>query len=135
MYVYPGRETDNSETDAEILDLVQEDELELEIEQADVFAERIQRAIIDANNAIDVRKMPATLLTVSEMRTSGTLHSSPPLPIISTHSTKVKLPKLPLKNLMGIRLSAPPFGIVSSHLYMEIQSYLMLISSIILTRF
>ena len=70
--------------DAEILDLVQEDELESEIEQADVFAERVQRAIIDANNAIDVREVPATLPTISGVRTSDTLHSSPPPPVIST---------------------------------------------------
>ena len=87
--------------DAEILDLVQEDELELEIEQADVFAERVQRAIIDANNAIDVREVPATLPTVSGVRTSDTLHSLPPPPVISTHSTKVKLPKLSLKKFNG----------------------------------
>ena len=87
--------------DAEILDLVQEDELESEIEQADVFAERVQRAIIDANNAIGVREVPATLPTVSGVRTSDTLHSSPPTPVVSTHSTKVKLPKLSLKKFNG----------------------------------
>ena len=87
--------------DAEILDLVQEDKLESEIEQADVFAERAQRVIIDANNAIDVREVPATLPTVSGMRTSDTLHSSPPPPVISTHSTKVKLPKLSLNKFNG----------------------------------
>ena len=38
--------------DSKILELVSEDEVENEIEQADVFGERVQRAVIDANNAI-----------------------------------------------------------------------------------
>ena len=45
--------------------------------------------------------MPATLSTVSGVRTSDTLHSSPPPPVINTHSTKVKLPKLFLKKFNG----------------------------------
>ena len=51
--------------DAEILDLVQEDEVETEIEQADVFKERVQRAIIDTNNAIRARERPTASVASS----------------------------------------------------------------------
>lgn len=85
--------------DVEILNLVQEDKVEAEIEQADVFKEKLQRAIIDADNAIRLRR-PVALSTVPAVRTP-TLSSSPPPPPVSTHSTKVKLPKLSLKKFNG----------------------------------
>ena len=57
-----------------------------------MFAERVQRAIIDANNAIVKQKLHTVLPTTSEVRLSDTLRSSSsPLPIISARSTKVKL--------------------------------------------
>ena len=79
--------------DADILDEVDETDVENEIEQADVFKEKVQRAIIDATSAI----------TAKEVRVSG--HSSivtpPPPPALPTATTRVKLPKLSLKRFNG----------------------------------
>ena len=42
--------------DDQILELVPDEELDSEIEQADIFRERVQRSIIDATNAIEARR-------------------------------------------------------------------------------
>lgn len=46
--------------DGQILELVTDEELEDEIEQSDIFRERLQRAIIDATNTIDMKGNPST---------------------------------------------------------------------------
>jgi len=101
--------------DGEILEMVKEGEEEDKIEQADVFKEKVQRALIDVTNAIAVKKIPTALVPITSTRESppftstSTPHSSTVTPTpststlpLSTHTltlltTKVKLPKLSLK--------------------------------------
>ena len=112
--------------DEEILEQTNEDDLEDEIEQADVFAERVQRAIIDVTNAIAMKESSVTPVTVPSTRDSPppvlppstsvppstpspTLHTSTPsTPTVSSPAhppslttTKVKLPRLTLKRFNG----------------------------------
>ena len=43
----------------QILELVVDEDLEDEIEQADIFRERLQRTIMDAENSTEVKKNPS----------------------------------------------------------------------------
>ena len=83
--------------DSEILELVSEDKVESEIEQADVFGERVQRAVIDANNAISTQDK-STDPTPASLRVPS---PRSPQPTHSSLATKVKLPKLTLKKFSG----------------------------------
>ena len=92
--------------DSEILELVTEDEVENEIEQADVFKERLQRAVIDAGNAIKTKdKSPDSTPVASSRASSPLLPSTSP----GLHATKVKLPKLSLKKFTGDLTKWPTF--------------------------
>ena len=77
--------------DSEILDSVEEGEVENEIEQADVFKEKVQRAIIDTTGTIAAKETPAT-----QPPSVVTTSSAMPAP-----STRVKLPKLSLQKFNG----------------------------------
>ena len=77
--------------DTEILDGVDESELEHKIEQADVFKEKIQMAIIDATGLISAKDPPPS-------ERPSVVASSPVLPAATT---RVKLPKLSLKKFNG----------------------------------
>ena len=76
--------------DEEILELVNEDELEGEIEQADVFKEKVQLVVIKLEQAI--RPVTGTATTPG--------HTVPPLPP-PVHPAKVRLPKITIKKFNG----------------------------------
>ena len=79
--------------DAEILDAVDESEVEHEIDQADVFKEKVQRAIIDATGVITAKEV------VPPVREHSTVATPPPL--VSHTTARVKLPKLSIKKFNG----------------------------------
>ena len=54
--------------DEEILELTREDDVENEIEQADVFKEKVQRAVIDVTNAITTKETPTAPMAVTTKR-------------------------------------------------------------------
>ena len=90
--------------DGEILELVNEDDITDEIDQADVFKEKIQQAIIDVSSAMKQgRATTAVTTTVATPPTSGriTPPTSPLASITGSHVAKVKLPKLTLKKSNG----------------------------------
>ena len=62
MQVVTTREIEKSDLlnrlDNEILDLIKEDEVEKEIERADMFKERMRLVIIDVDNTISSRGSP-----------------------------------------------------------------------------
>ena len=66
--------------DDEILRLVDDEEVEHEIEQADTFKERIQRAMIDSSRALETREGMVTITPSTPLRDS----SSPPIPTVPT---------------------------------------------------
>ena len=49
-----------TQLDSEILDSVEEGEVKNEIEQAEMFKEKVQRAIVDATGTIAAKETPAT---------------------------------------------------------------------------
>ena len=57
-----------------------DDEVENEIEQADTFKERVQRAMIDSSRALETREGMVTITPSTPLRES----SSPPIPIVPT---------------------------------------------------
>ena len=81
--------------DADILDEVDETDVENEIGQADVFTEKVQRAIIDATSAITAKEVPV------RGHSSIVTPPPPPPPTLPTATTRVKLPKLSLKRFNG----------------------------------
>ena len=87
--------------DSEILELLDEDELADEIEQADMFTDKIQLAIIDIDQALKGDVNPAGRSALEGESSVITTHTSPPTVSTtgpsSTESAdvpKVKLPKL-----------------------------------------
>ena len=75
--------------DDEILQLVDDEEVENEIEQADTFKERVQRAMIDSSRALETREGMITITPSTPLRDS----SSPPIPTVpTTTSVSTSLP-------------------------------------------
>ena len=66
--------------DDEILQLVDDEEVESAIEQADTFKERVQRAMIDSSQALKTREGRVTITPSTPLRDS----SSPPIPTVPT---------------------------------------------------
>ena len=98
---------------SEILELVPEEEVEHEIEQADVFKEKVQRALIDARNAIETQSKTTDLIPATSLTDSlPPLLPSPP----SSHATMVKLPRLSLKKFAEDLTKWAYFGILLNHL-------------------
>ena len=100
--------------DAEILDLVAEEEIEGEIERADLLEENVQLAIANIENALSPKVVCFNVNTeanVSESTSANEVqigsNSSPPSASTSNSSssvrrnTQVKLPKLELKKFDG----------------------------------
>ena len=67
--------------DDEILQLVDDEEVENEIEQADTFKERVQRAMIDSSRALETRE---SMVTITPTNTHRRDSSSPPTPTVPT---------------------------------------------------
>ena len=84
--------------DEEILSLVKEEEIENEIEQADIFKERLQHSIVSIEMALE-KIVNETLAHGSTV--SGTSPSSSNVSQNSSYSATVKLPKLSLKKFSG----------------------------------
>ena len=59
----------------EILGLVDDEEVKNEIEQADTFQDRVQRAIIDSTRALEVREAAQTRITTSTPVVTPSSHS------------------------------------------------------------
>ena len=70
--------------DEEILELVDDDDVENEIEQADTFKERVQRAIIDSTRALETRETVRTTRVTTGASVEGTAISSPTTPTTLT---------------------------------------------------
>ena len=100
--------------DAEILDIVTEEEIEGEIEPADLLEENVQLAIANIENALSPKVVCSNVNTeanVSESTSANEVqigsNSSPPSASTSNSSssvrrnTQVKLPKLELKKFDG----------------------------------
>ena len=101
--------------DAEILDLVAEEEIEGEIEGADLLEENVQLAIANIENALSPKVVCSNVNTeanVSESTSANEVqigsNSSPPSASTSNSSssvrrnTQVKLPKLELKKFWDL---------------------------------
>ena len=94
--------------DSEILELLDEDELADEIEQADTFTDKIQLAIIDIDQALKGDVNPVGRSALEGESSVITTHTSP-LTVLTTGSSstesadvpKMKLPKLTLKRFNG----------------------------------
>ena len=74
--------------DEEILELVEDDEVDNEIEQADIFKERIHVAIIESNKALGNKqssRIPATTIP-----SSGETSSDSPVAVTSSKSSTVQ---------------------------------------------
>jgi replicative DNA helicase len=78
--------------------LVKEEEIENEIEQADIFKERLQHSIVSIEMALE-KIVNETLAHGSTV--SGTSPSSSNVSQNSSYSATVKLPKLSLKKFSG----------------------------------
>ena len=75
--------------DDDILQLVEDEEVENEIEQADTFKERVQRAMIDAYRALETRESMVTITPTSSCLRDS---SVPPTPTgLTTTSTSTPL--------------------------------------------
>jgi hypothetical protein len=93
--------------DEEILSLVKEEEIENEIEQADIFKERLQHSIVSIEMALE-KIVNETLAHGSTV--SGTSPSSSNVSQNSSYSATVKLPKLSLKKFSGDVTKWTTFG-------------------------
>jgi len=87
--------------DEEILEQVEDDDVDDEIEQADVCHERIQAAIIDATTAIDSRKarlaMPVvTSIETTDVESSEVSTSASTEPTTTTTSTSIPISHVPV---------------------------------------
>ena len=101
--------------DGEILELVKEEELEEEIEQADVFSEKIQLALIELSDALGKGHVPGTPSPPPDVRMgiepTAEHTGEPPAPstgipestesVCREYVSQVKLPKLVLKKFDG----------------------------------
>ena len=94
--------------DSEILELLDEDELADEIEQADTFTDKIQLAIIDIDEALKGDVNPVGRSALEGESSIMTTHASPltvsttgPSSTESADVPEVKLPKLTLKQFNG----------------------------------
>jgi len=96
----------------QILELVVDEDLEDEIEQADIFRERLQRAIMDAENSTEVKRHPST-------RSAATLDSlvitSTSICIPSTLSSALSSPvtttRPPVVSVTYGSVGLPPFDL------------------------
>ena len=101
--------------DGEILELVKEEELEEEIEQADVFSEKIQLALIELSDALGKGHVPGTPSPPPDVRMgiepTAEHTGEPPAPstgipestesVCREYVSQVKLPKLVLRKFDG----------------------------------
>lgn len=88
----------------EILVLVDDDAVEDEIKQADVFSKRLQQSIINVEQLIASKSLTgtATHRSTSTPSTSDTADTTvPSIPRVSDVNCRVKLPKLVLKTFNG----------------------------------
>ena len=88
----------------EILELVSEDDITDEIEEVDVFTEKIQRIIIDVSCAMKQGQATTAITTTAVTPPTSGRRSPLTPPVVSitgSHGTKVKLPKLALKKFNG----------------------------------
>ena len=142
------------ELDEENRDETPEDELENEIEQADLFIERIRLQLIELEGAIKKvtstkgaatggspppqqpprSSPPQSASRGSRSSSSSSSRTSTPessTPVLQMPTTGVKLPKLSLKHFVGMRLLGPLFGTHLNLQCMRIPPYQILTSSII----
>ena len=98
------------EIDAKIIELVSEDVLEAEIQQADEFQEKIFEALVQINRALTVT--PTATLAIARavaVPTDRTGTEPEDRTGTHTHETKVKLPKLSLPRFNGDLMKWPTF--------------------------
>ena len=81
--------------DDEILELVDDDDVENEIEEADTFKERVQRAIIDSTRALEMRGAVRTTTVTTSTPVVDTAVSTPTTPTIPVEGTAVFMPTTP----------------------------------------
>ena len=106
--------------DNEILELVDDADVDDEIEQANIFKERLQVAIINATVAIEARRTgrapSSDSLTVGTTTASSTIVSNTEVSSTSIASTSITIIQSPQSHLLGalsIPLSAATTPIIS----------------------
>ena len=72
--------------DNQILELVVDEDLDDEIEQADIFRERLRRAIMDAENSIEVKRNPSTRSAPDHVTSASVASSMPPESVFTVAS-------------------------------------------------
>ena len=90
--------------DSDILSLIEDSELENEIAQADLYKERVYSTLI----LIEKATRPAAVTTVPPPPSTSTTTTARPAPT-STHTNKVRLPKLTIKPFNAKLTAWPPF--------------------------
>ena len=107
--------------DNEILEVVDDADVDDEIEQADIFKERLQVAIIDATAAIEARRMrraPSSGSLTVGTTTASTMVSSTEVPGTSMGSTSTAtVTSVPLIGALSVPLSAAVASIISGELH------------------
>ena len=107
--------------DNEILELVDDADVDDEIEQADIFKERLQVAIIDATVVIEARRMrpaPSSGSLTVETTTASAMVSSTEVPGTSMGSTSTAIAtSVPLIGAFSVPLSATAASTISGELH------------------
>ena len=115
----------------EILVLVDNDAVEDEIEQADMFSERLQQSIINVEQLIASKSLTgtATHRSTSTPSTSDAADTTvPSIPRVSDANCELNYPSLCRKHLMVTSQNGKRSGVLLNHLSISTQPYLQLTS-------